>query len=273
VTAGIPATPLPEAAFVERYLDADGFRIRYQEAGDGPVLICLHGAGGLRLSLGHELLAQHHRVIAFEMPGFGQSPENARTATSAELARTMAEAVAVLGIERYSVWGTSFGGRIACWLAVQFPERVHALVLAAPAVILPEGYRQPAESPGARVRRAHAQPDLMPAPPLTSPSVLAKHMTLVQRVRGPRRDPALEEKLATLPVPTLVLFGTEDRVIPPAMGHEYLQVLPNCHLVLIDDAGHAMDVDQPEALVSMVSDFLERREQFVVSRTSSPTNP
>ena len=59
----------PGAGFRENHVEADGFRIRYAEAGEGPALVHLHGAGGLRLSPAHDLLAQHFRVIAFEMPG------------------------------------------------------------------------------------------------------------------------------------------------------------------------------------------------------------
>ena len=83
----------PGAGFSENLVDADGFRIRYREAGDGAPLVHLHGAGGLRLTPAHDLLARHFRVIAFEMPGFGLSPENSRTKTMADLASTMARAV------------------------------------------------------------------------------------------------------------------------------------------------------------------------------------
>jgi hypothetical protein len=54
------------AAFSEGHVEADGFRIRYMEAGHGPALLHLHGAGGLRLTPGHDLLRRHFRVIAFE---------------------------------------------------------------------------------------------------------------------------------------------------------------------------------------------------------------
>jgi len=60
--------------FQERYVDADGFRIRYLEAGYGDALVCIHGAGGLRLSRAHDLLSNEFRVIVFEVPGFGESP-------------------------------------------------------------------------------------------------------------------------------------------------------------------------------------------------------
>src|SRR5271155_295022 len=79
----------PGAAFREGFVEADGFRIRYMEAGQGTPLVHLHGAGGMRLTPGHDLLRQHRRVVAFEMPGFGSSPENTRTRTMAELAQTI----------------------------------------------------------------------------------------------------------------------------------------------------------------------------------------
>jgi 2-hydroxy-6-oxonona-2,4-dienedioate hydrolase len=122
-------------SFHEGFVDAGGFRIRYMEAGEGPPLVCLHGAGGLHLSHGHDLLALKHRVIAFEMPGFGESAENTRTATIQDLAGTMAAAARALGIETFDLMGTSFGGKVSLWLAARHPERVRALVLEAPAAI------------------------------------------------------------------------------------------------------------------------------------------
>ena len=78
--------------FSEGFVEADGFRIRYMEAGQGTPLVHLHGAGGLRLTPAHDLLSRQFRVVAFEMPGFGQSPENTRTRDMPELASTMAMA-------------------------------------------------------------------------------------------------------------------------------------------------------------------------------------
>jgi pimeloyl-ACP methyl ester carboxylesterase len=67
------------AGFREGFVEADGFRIRYMGAGEGPALVHLHRAGGLRLTPAHELLSRGYRVVAFEIPGFGASPENTRT--------------------------------------------------------------------------------------------------------------------------------------------------------------------------------------------------
>jgi pimeloyl-ACP methyl ester carboxylesterase len=263
----------PGAAFVERHVDVDDFRIRYLEAGTGDPLICFHGAGGARLSRAHDLLAERHRVILVEAPGFGQSAVNERSKSMADLARTMVAAVTQFGVDRFSLWGTSFGGRLACWLAVQFPERLAALVLAAPAAILPDSHVRPSVPPGQQARLLYAHPERQPPRQPPDPAVLAKQEALVRRLRGPNRDADLERRLAKLHVPTLVLFGTEDRLIPAEMGRVYREIMPNCHLILVYDAGHHIDADRPEAFVSVVSDFLDRREQFVVTRTSSLIDP
>src|SRR4051812_40384130 len=104
------------AAFREGFVEADEFRIRYWEAGAGPVLVHLHGAGGPRLQRSHVLLAETHRVVVFEMPGFGASAENTGSGSMQDLATTMAHAITALGAERYTLMGTSFGGKVALWL-------------------------------------------------------------------------------------------------------------------------------------------------------------
>ena len=263
----------PGAGFREGHVEADGFRIRYLEAGQGPVLVHLHGAGGLRLSRGHDLLSRHFRVIAFEMPGFGNSAENTRSPDMPALAATMAEAVANLGIDRFNLMGTSFGGKTALWLAVQQPQRVLALVLEAPAAIRPKGAQSPSGSPEEMARRLFAHPERVAPLPAQDPEMRAKVARLVQRLRGPDRDPELERRLGELATPTLVLFGTLDAVIPPEMGHFYKELMPNCHLVFVYDAGHAISTDRPEAFTEVAADFLERHEAFVISRTPTVINP
>jgi pimeloyl-ACP methyl ester carboxylesterase len=264
--------PAPGAAFTERYLEADGFRIRYLEAGQGPPLVHFHGAGGLRLSRAHDLLAEQFRVIVCEVPGFGHSAPNERSGSMQELAGTMAAAIDALGLSRYSLMGTSFGGKLALWLAVQHPDRLEALVLESPAAIRPEGHTRPSVPPEGLGSLVHAHPERHPLRRL-DPGVLAQQEALVARLRGPNCDADLESRFADLQVPTLVLFGTQDRIIPPEMGRVYREKLPNCHFILVYDAGHAIGADRPEAFSSLVSEFLERREQFLVSRASTLVHP
>jgi pimeloyl-ACP methyl ester carboxylesterase len=122
-------------------------------------------------------------------------------------------------------------------------------------------------------RRLYAHPERLSALPVPDPAVQAKTRALVARLRGPDRDADLESQMRRLPTPSLVLFGTLDRVIPPEMGRFYKELLPNCHLVFVYDAGHAISTERPEAFTEVTVDFLERREAFVVSRTETVIHP
>ena len=249
--------------FREGYVEADGFRIRYLEAGQGSPLVHLHGARGPRLTPAHDLLSGRHRVVILEMPGFGQSAENTRTRSMPELASTMAHATRKLGLETFNLLGTSFGGTAALWLALQEQARVLALVLEAPAAI------RPTELP-ASSRSGPARPAAIAA---SEAAPRAETQALVSRLRGPARDPDLEGRLQELTTPTLVLLGTRDDVTPPEMGRSYKELIPSCHLVFVYDAAHGISTDRPEAFAEVVADFLERREAFVISRTATVIHP
>ncbi|HTU88009.1 MAG TPA: alpha/beta fold hydrolase [Solirubrobacteraceae bacterium] len=258
-------------SFAERFVEADGFEIRYLEAGNGPPLVCFHGAGGPRIGRAHELLAASHRVIAFEIPGFGGSPANERSSSLRELAQTMLRAVEEIGIERFSLWGISIGGKLALWLAVQDPDRLDALVLAAPAAIITNP--RPLPPPEQLLSMVHAHPERRLDTAPVAPEVDAKQRALVGRVIGPPRDAELEDLMSRLEVPTLVLFGTEDRLTPPELGRHYREILPSCHFLIVYDAAHAVYDDRPEAFAAIVADFVERRAEFVMRRESGLLYP
>jgi pimeloyl-ACP methyl ester carboxylesterase len=260
-------------AFSEGFVEADGFRIRYMEAGEGVPLVHLHGAGGMRLTRAHALLSRRHRVIVFEMPGFGLSPVNERTRTLRELGATMGNAVTALGIERCNLMATSFGARVALWLALQQPERVQALVLEAPAAIRPSGHQPPSGTQEQIARQLYAHPERVEPTAPIDPDVQAKQRVLTSRLRGPDRDTDLEARLHDLATPTLVLFGTSEKVIPPEMGRHYKTLLSNCHLMFVYDAGHEISTDRPEAFADVVADFLERHEAFVINRKETLISP
>ena len=142
-------------SFREGHVEADGFRIRYLEAGKGEPLVVLHGGGGLRHYTSHDMFSNGRRVILLEAPGFGDSPANERSATMADLANTMAKAIKNLGLTKFDLCGTSFGGKLALWLAIQHAESVRALVLVGPAAIRPEGLQ--ARPPGEFRLYAHPE--------------------------------------------------------------------------------------------------------------------
>lgn len=258
-------------AFVERHVEADGFRIRVLEAGEGRTVVYFHGGGGLHVSPGLELLAERFRVLAFELPGFGESPENLRTQSLDELAETMAQALDVVVAENVTLLGTSFGAAVALRLSLAHPDRLEAVILESPAAFRPEDW-QPHELTPEQLRAAiFVRPENAPAP--ERPEVVQRQLALMQRLMGPNHDPALEARLRGFAMSTLVMFGTRDGLISPEMGRVYKELLPNCSFVLVYDAAHEIQFDRPEAYACLVGDFIERQEAFIVNADSGVFAP
>lgn len=263
------------SAFSERAVEADGFTIRYFEAGEGEPVVVLHGGGGPSFSVSLDLLAERHHVLLFEMPGWGEE-KNDRTQTLAELARTMAGAAEAAGLESYHLLGTSLGGATAVHLAVHYPDAVRSLVLEGPAAFRVDAPLRPGADPEVLRKAARKHPERPPAwegPPLDE-DALEKVGPLIQRLMsGPELDQELMENLGGCEVPTLVLFGTEDGIMPPENGRIYRRVMPNCAYILVHDAAHEIQADRPEAFAEVVDDFLRRGMNFLVNDRDTILNP
>jgi pimeloyl-ACP methyl ester carboxylesterase len=265
-------TTADRTTFAEKTVEADGFLMRYVEAGTGPPLVWLHSAGGLRISRAHQLLAQTYRVIAIEVPGYGAGSPNERSQSMAELGASLAEATRALGLERFNLWGTSFGGALAFWTACAALESIDALVLEAPGLIPPEHGFPPVNTPEELHQYLYAHPERHPLAPPLAPALRDQRLALLERLQArPAED--VERRMAELDVPTLVVFGTRDRLTPPELGRIYRERLPRCQLVLLYDVGHEAAAERPEAFVSLVTDFLQRREAFIVTERSSRLHP
>ena len=132
----------------------------------------LHGAGGMRLTAAHDLLSRRHRVIVFEMPGFGQSAENNRTGSASELGATMGAAVGGSGHWEIQPDGQPRSARgPALWLALKQPDRVAAVVLEGSSAIRPAGHQPPSGTPAEIVRLIFAHPERLGAVPPTDPAI------------------------------------------------------------------------------------------------------
>jgi pimeloyl-ACP methyl ester carboxylesterase len=243
----------------EHQVEADGFTITAWEAGEGEPLLVLHGGGGPQRLPAHEAIAAAgHRVILLELPGFGASAANDRTQTFADMAATVAAAADALGLDRYALCGTSFGAVTAAWLAARHAARITALILVAPAAFRAGGPIPPmAPDELHKALRAHPDGEVGPPP---APAQLA----LVRRVFAQSDDDALRPHLEALDVPTMVVFGTRDGLVPPETGREYKRLIARCDLVYVHDAAHEVPADRPEAFAGLVSDFAKRCEGHVV---------
>lgn len=273
-TAPILDDSAPGAGFSEGTVQIDGFAVRYFTAGEGEPIVVLHGAGGPQFSAPLDHFARNRRVVLLELPGFGQQVNDVH-ASQAELAEAAAQAVASIGLERYHVLGTSFGGAIALHLALAHPDRLISLVLESPAAFR-EGATSPADIPPAEmISRFRAHPERLPAFAPPDPESMARSWPLVERLLASRPDfdADLADRLPECMVRTLVVFGDRDGIIPPANGRTYRRLMPNCSLIFVHDAAHDIQADRAEAFTDLVADFLNRGWQFLLPEVSTVINP
>jgi pimeloyl-ACP methyl ester carboxylesterase len=258
----------------EDYIEVDGFRIRSWEAAPprpGGAVVMLEGMTW-GLSTLRDALAQKYRVIALELPGFGQSPVNARSQSVQELANTVAQAAAQVVPETYTLIGASFGANVALWQTLQSPAKVEALVLIAPTALLPTAGSL-AGTPADTAKRLLAHPQQVRRFASLDPAIVAKEQALVQRLTGGMHDAEAERRLGEIPCATLVLFGSEDTMVAPEAARIYRARIPNSNIAFVYDAGHLIEAERPEALVNAVSDYVELRETFIVGRQTGIITP
>lgn len=252
--------------FQEDHLEVDGFRIKYREAGQGnPVVILDSISWGI--SKLHDALAQKYRVIALELPGFGSSAANARSASAKDLAETVVHAMAQIVSDRYTLIGTSFGANVALWHTLLAPDQVDALVLISPTALGPLG------NPADPTQSLLAHPENASNLSQIDPDIVAREQELVHRLGGDANDTETERRLSEIQCPTLVIFGSRDKLVATQAASIYRRDIPNCNVSIVYDAGHLIIAERPEALVNTVADYVERRETFIVSRESSLINP
>jgi pimeloyl-ACP methyl ester carboxylesterase len=273
----------------EQNVEIDGLPIRYLSAGEGPPLVLLHGAGDNSLDWRWVLpaLARKHRVYALDLPG---SPDSARPAANyspAFFERFVAAFVDALGIGPATFVGNSLGGLIALRLALSEPARVTALVLvnsaglgsavnpvftfvnvpglgeaAIPLWRMPVGAYQRAwgrttllfaHSPRSVPREWLAEQCRL----ARSPGYLEAHLTALRALVSPlgQRE-VLVDRLPSLKIPALVVWGERDRVFPCSQAKRAVARLQEGSLALIPDCGHMPHVECPDRFLGALDGFL-----------------
>jgi pimeloyl-ACP methyl ester carboxylesterase len=252
----------------DKLLTVDGCRIRLMRAGSGPPLLYLHGARGASTWLPFmELLAQRFDVIVPEHPGFGQSDTPDWLDNVGDLAYFYLDLMETLGLDRVHLVGTSLGGWIAAEIAVRSCAQLKSLVLSAAAGIHVKGVSKGdifLWSPEKFVRSLYHDQKLADAA-VAQPLGEAEQMTDMKNRLATAKlawqprlyNPHLGKWLHRIKVPTLVLWGDDDKIIPPPYGPAFAKLIPGARLEVINNCGHVPQLECADEWVGRISAFVE----------------
>lgn len=249
------------------------------DVGEGPTAVLLHGqpGGAGDWSAVTTRLREQMRVVVPDRPGYGHT--GGRALGFGENATVLIEMLDRLEIESTVLAGHSWGTGVGLAAAIHFPERVKALVLAAPvspglpAGALDRALAHPLFGPPATrlgfwfaglglsllpLRRlAHVAAPALPPEQVAATagrwraedvwkSFYVEQRALVAEL------PALAPRLSSLEVPTTILYGTQDRISPPAHPRQLAGLIPNADLVSVDHAGHMLPVQRPDIVAGAI---------------------
>jgi alkanesulfonate monooxygenase SsuD/methylene tetrahydromethanopterin reductase-like flavin-dependent oxidoreductase (luciferase family)/pimeloyl-ACP methyl ester carboxylesterase len=252
----------------------DRIQMRVLSAGRGPALVFFHGPWGLTWDPFLDALAQEFTVFAPEHPGTtpGRPDDVHHLDGLWDLVLCYDEALERLGLETAAFVGHSFGAMVACEVAAAGPRRASRLVL-----IDPVGFWRddapvtnwmllgPRELPGHVFHdpRSEAARRMFASPEDAEAAALAQvRLTWAMGATGkfiwPLPDKGLARRIHRVTAPALVVWGKEDRLVPPVYADEFARRLPHAQVRLVEQAGHAPHLERPETVVQWVREFLLR---------------
>jgi pimeloyl-ACP methyl ester carboxylesterase len=280
-----------EGAFCVRYRTIHGYRRAYVKAGSGPALLLIHGIGDSSDTWRPvvQQLAEHYTVIAPDLLGHGRSEKPRADYSVAGFANGMRDLLSVLGVDRVTVVGHSLGGGVAAQFAYQFPDRCERLVLVG------SGGVGRTVSPLLRVAAVPGVEVVMPLlglPPVRFAGRLgAGLLRLFDTALGRDAEeilavfealPNTEARMGILRtlrssvdwqgqvitmvdraylaegVPTLIVWGRRDAIIPLGHGRLIHAVMPGSEFEVFDEAGHFPHHTDPARFVRILREFMER---------------
>ncbi len=271
------------AAPPSTFVDIAGVRLHLRDTGprDAPAVVMLHGFGASLHTWDDwaALLESDDRIIRIDLPGFGLTgPDPTGDYTDARSIAVLLALLDRLGVQRATFIGNSMGGRIAWAFAAAHPDRVAKLVL-----VSPDGFA----GPGVEYGKLQEVPALMQVLPYTLPrSMLRANLAIAYADQGRLTDATVQRAydmmvapgvrsaivarmrqlvlpdpvplLRRLAMPTLLLWGDKDGMIPVSNAQDYLAALPNASLVVVPGIGHVPQEEAPRETITPLRDFLAR---------------
>ncbi|MGA2520784.1 MAG: alpha/beta fold hydrolase [Acidimicrobiales bacterium] len=286
------ASVMKADGFPEQHIALHGNDVAYRRAGEGPALLLLHGIAGSSQTWepAMEFLRHDYTVLAPDFLGHGGSAKPLGDYSLGNHATGMRDFLHVLGIERATVVGQSFGGGVAMQFAYQFPERCERLVLVdagglgrevswmlramtlpATEYVLPVLFSSPVRSVGDSVfgflhdrgiRHARATEIWRSFTSLTESSSRQAFIRTMRAVIDPggQSVSAIDRLYLTGNMPTLIVWGDKDKIIPLVHAYAAHDAIPNSRLEIMKGVGHYPHVEEPFRFVEILLDFLKTTE-------------
>ena len=277
---------IPNAEY-SHFADIDGVRVHYQEKGTGTPLVLLHGFTSSTYSWKDvfEPLSQNFRVIAVDLKGFGFSGKPDGDYSRRAQATLVGHLLDYLKIEKAWLCGNSMGGEIALNFALQNPQRVGGLILIDSAGVNVTG----SGSLAPRYLLLPVVGRIVTALALTSDKLVRQGLEkssydqtkvtnervafyyrplktrggqlAAVRARTQANEFPVEPELGRIRVPTLIIWGAQDALIPLEAGYKINKLIKESKLVVFDSCGHLPQEEMPARVVDEVTTFIAGREQ------------
>ncbi|MEH2530431.1 pimeloyl-ACP methyl ester carboxylesterase [Bradyrhizobium sp. AZCC 1588] len=259
-------------------IDRDGVRIYYEVHGSGPPLLLTHGYSSTSGMWQGQIaaLSKHHKLVLWDMRGHGQSDYPSDPAAYGE-ALTVADMAALLdavGADKAIVGGLSLGGYMSLAFYRAHPERVRALLI----IDTGPGFKKD-EAREAWNKRAYDTGDRFEREGLEVLKSASRERSsvthrdpsgLARAARGmlTQRDARVIESLPDIKVPSLIVVGADDT--PFLAASDYMAAkIPGAQKVVIPAAGHAVNIDQPQAFIDAVLPFLDSLDAKAPQKATS----
>lgn len=244
-------------------------RIGVAERGSGgTAIVFLHGVGSDKSAWAPQLahFGRSRQAVAFDYPGYGDSAPASEGTTRDDYASAVFAAMDALHIDRAHICGLSLGGAVAIAMHSAARERCRSLVIADSFAVHPDGrdiYERSVAASSDLRGLAEARVDVLLAQP-ADPAVRSEVVETMARI-----DPAAyrigakavwladqRERAAEIGVPTLVVCGAKDKVTPPELSRQLVELVPGGRYEEMAGAGHLSNLEKPEQFNRIVEEFI-----------------
>jgi len=249
----------------------DRVRMRVLSKGSGPALVFFHGPWGLHWDPFLDALAQHFTVHAPEHPGTSPgAPDDIYHLDGLwDLILCYDELLDAMGVESAALVGHSFGAMMACEVAAAYPCRARNLALIDPIGLWREDapvrnwmmlnpqeiaaaiFRDPASAGAGHLFPRYEDEEAR----ITAQVGLTWAMGATGKFIWPIPDKGLKKRIHRVKAPTLLIWGADDRLVPPVYAEEFRRQIAGARIETVNGAGHAPHLEQPGTVAGLVRDF------------------